>query len=255
MSGRLKGKVAFVTGAADGMGRAHAVRLADEGADIIAADIAALASTVELVEARGRRIVARPADVRDLPGMTELVSEGVRELGRLDVVVANAAIIVPAPALETTEADWRQTIDVNLTGAWYTCKASLPHLLAGDGGSIVIMSSTLGLRPTPGVVAYSVSKHGLVGLMRALAIEFAPHGVRVNSVHPAAVDTPMLRSLLPQGVDEQQVKETLARANALPVPWIQPEDVANAVAFLASDEARYVTGVAFPVDAGSLLVS
>ncbi len=255
MRPRLEGKVAFITGAAQGIGRAHAARLAQEGADIIAADIADLSTTAGVVESAGRRIISRLADVRDLTALTELVAYGVRELGRLDVVVANAAIIAPAPALETTGDTWQTTIDVNLTGAWNTCRAALPHLLDRGGGSIVIVSSILGLRPTPGVLAYSVSKHGLVGLMRALAVELAPQNVRVNSVHPTTVDTPMLRALWPEGMDESEVREALTPSNALPVPWVDAEDVAAAVAFLASDDARYVTGVALPVDAGSLLLS
>jgi SDR family mycofactocin-dependent oxidoreductase len=262
MTGRLEGKVAFITGAARGQGRAHAVRLAEEGAEIIATDLGSptedgeFAKTVELVEATGRRIIACAADVRDLDALSTVVSEGVDELGRLDVVVANAGVVATGPALETSEEDWKLTIDVNLSGAWYTCKASLPHLLEGArGGSIVITSSTLGLKATRGVVAYAASKHGVVGLMKALAIEFAPHMIRVNSLHPTTVDTPMLRSLWPPGLSEEEVKEVFTHTNALPVAWLEPEDVSDAVVFLASDEARYITGVALPVDAGSLLVS
>jgi (+)-trans-carveol dehydrogenase len=261
VSKRLEGKVAFVTGAARGMGRALAVRLAEEGADIIAADLPGAgdghrgyssedaAITAKLVEETGRQIVFRDADVRDLEQLVAAVQAGVERFGRLDAVIANAGTIKHAGAIEMSEEDWRFVIDVNLTGAWVTCKAAVPHIQAGGrGGSVVINCSVRGLRAGKGAVGYMASKHGVVGLMRALAIELAAENIRVNSVHPGFVDTPLLRSQLPDGAPLD-----VSQAHLLPVPAIEPEDIAAAVAYLVSDDARYVTGVTLPVDAGLLL--
>jgi (+)-trans-carveol dehydrogenase len=274
MNPRMAGKVAFITGAARGQGRRHAVRLAEEGADIIALDVAApvpaqgappatpedLAETARLVEALDRRIVTGQADVRDPKAVAELVDDGVAQLGRLDVVVANAGIQGnPGPAASTADADWQAVIDTNLSGVFYTAKAAIPHIIAGGhGGAIVITSSSIALRAVPNMAPYGAAKAGLVGLMRTLALELAEHSIRVNSVHPTTVATPMLlnpvnfRMFRPDLEDPalEDVEPVYRTLNVLPVPYLEPDDITNAVLFLASDEARYVTGVALPVDAG-----
>ena len=260
---RLEGKVAFITGAARGQGRSHAVRLAEEGADIIAVDIGSptnLAQTVKEVEALDRRIVAGRADVRDFGGLTAALDDGVARLGRLDIVVANAAIVSFGTAEELTEQAWRDVIDVDLTGVWLTVKAAIPHLRATGGGSITIMNSGAGLKGAPNLGHYAAAKHGVVGLMQSLANELAPDMVRVNTVHPSAVDTDMIHNqalyhqLLPdhQGdITRQEIEPVFQTLNALPIPWVESVDISNAVLFLASDEARYITGVTLPVDAGA----
>jgi SDR family mycofactocin-dependent oxidoreductase len=260
---RLEGKVAFITGAARGQGRSHAVRLAEEGADIIAVDIGSptdLAQTVKEVEALDRRIVAGRADVRDFGGLTAALDDGVARLGRLDIVVANAGIVSFGTAEELTEQAWRDVIDVDLTGVWLTVKAAIPHLRATGGGSITIMNSGAGLKGAPNLGHYAAAKHGVVGLMQSLANELAPDMVRVNTVHPSAVDTDMIHNqalyhqLLPdhQGdITRQEIEPVFQTLNALPIPWVESVDVSNAVLFLASDEARYITGVTLPVDAGA----
>lgn len=272
--GRVEGKVAVITGAARNQGRSHALRLAAEGADIIAVDVCApvrsvnmyppateedLAETVRLVEELDRRVVSRVADVRDSTALRSAVDEGVAELGRLDIVSANAGIFEIHPALELADDDWREMIDTNLTGVWNTCRAALPHLIdGGRGGSIVITSSTAGIKGIPNTVHYTAAKHGVVGIMRTLANEFAPHSIRVNTVHPTGVDTVMIQNQKTWGLflggEEGATRETAAPAfeasNALPVPWVDPVDISNAVLWLSSDEARYVTGVMLPVDAG-----
>jgi SDR family mycofactocin-dependent oxidoreductase len=259
----LEGKVAFITGAARGQGRSHAVRLAEEGADIIAVDIGSptdLAQTVKEVEALGRRIVAGRADVRDFGGLTAALDDGVARLGRLDIVVANAGIVSFGTAEELTEQAWRDVIDVDLTGVWLTVKAAIPHLRATGGGSITIMNSGAGLKGAPNLGHYAAAKHGVVGLMQSLANELAPDMVRVNTVHPSAVDTDMIHNqalyhqLLPdhQGdITRQEIEPVFQTLNALPIPWVESVDISNAVLFLASDEARYITGVTLPVDAGA----
>jgi SDR family mycofactocin-dependent oxidoreductase len=277
MTNRVQGKVAFITGAARGQGRSHAVRLAQEGADIIAVDICAgidgmgypmaseedLAETVRAVEALDRRIVAVKADVRDQASVDAAVSQGLATMGKIDIVVANAGVNPPpAPAWELSEQSWRAAADVNLDGVWRTCKAAIPSLIAaGRGGAIVITSSAAGLEGLPNMAGYCASKHGVVGLMRTLAIELAPHSIRVNSVHPGSVETEMIcnpavyRLFRPDLPDpaKDDIIAPLTELNLLPVPWVQPVDISNAVLYLASDEARYVTGVTFPVDAGDLL--
>jgi SDR family mycofactocin-dependent oxidoreductase len=276
MAGRVEGKVAFVTGAARGQGRSHAVRLAQEGADIIAVDIGKqidsvpmpmatpddLNETVRQVEELDRRIVATQTDVRDYAGLKRALDDGVAQLGRLDIVAANAGIASFGPAEELSEEAWQDMIDVNLTGVWHTCKAAIPHLKAGGrGGSIILTSSAAGLKGYANVSHYVSAKHGVVGLMRTLAQELAPHMIRVNSIHPTQVDTPMImnetafRLFLPDR--EHPTVEDFAPVsqmmNALPIPWVDPVDISNAVLFLASDEARYITGVPLPVDAGALI--
>jgi (+)-trans-carveol dehydrogenase len=275
MPGKLEGKVAFITGAARGQGRSHAVRLAEEGADIIAVDLCDqvgsvpypmatpedLAETAKEVEALDRRIVATQADVRDFDALKQALDAGVAELGHVDIVSANAGIVSYGPAAELDETTWQDMIDVNLTGVWHTCKAAIPHLIRqGTGGSIVITSSAAGLMAYPGLAHYVSAKHGLVGLMRTLALELAPHFIRVNSVHPTSVNTPMVqndaskRLFLPdvENPSPEQFAEVSAAMNALPIPWVEARDISNAVLWLASDEARYVTGVTLPVDAGTL---
>jgi SDR family mycofactocin-dependent oxidoreductase len=270
VSGRMQGKVALVTGAARGQGRAHAVRLAQEGADVIAVDVCAgfentqypaattddLEETVRLVEALDRRIVHRVADIRDLEGLTAAVDAGVAELGHLDVVVANAAIVVMRPYDQVTPAIWQEVIDVNLTGTWNTVMAAVPHLERAGGGSIVLVSSVAGLKGLPFLVPYVAAKHGVVGLMRAFATELAKHKIRVNSLHPTATDTPMNHMESTEGAlpVERDPKVAPMLWNHLldlgPVGMVDPVDQANGMLFLASDEARFVTGVALPVDAG-----
>jgi len=267
---RLKGKVALITGAARGQGRAHAVRLASEGADIIGVDICApiasvpyplataddLAATVKLVEDTGARIVAKEADVRDRASLSDAVQAGVDELGRLDIVVANAGI---AP-MQSGDDGWRDVIDVNLTGVYNTIKAAIPTLVKqGAGGSIVLISSAAGLAgvgsPDAGSVGYAAAKHGVVGLMRVYANLLAKQNIRVNSIHPTGVETPMIDNDFTRGWLAKMAAESDSpgsMGNALPVEVLQPEDIANAVAWLVSDQARYITGVTLPVDAGFL---
>jgi (+)-trans-carveol dehydrogenase len=274
---RVAGKVALITGAARGQGRSHAVRLAQEGADIIALDLcdqvasvgyrlatpADLAETVRLVEALDRRAVAVQADVRNHAGLVKALDDAVAQLGQLDIVSANAGILSFGTAARLDEASWQDMIDVNLTGVWHTAKAAIPHLIAsGRGGSIVLTSSGVVLRGTPNCAHYVSAKHGLVGLMRTLALELAPHWIRVNSLHPTSVDTAMIRNpqtlglfrpdLENPGVDD--VVATFQAKNALPIPWVEAVDVSNALLFLVSDEARYITGVPLPVDAGYSII-
>lgn len=276
--GRVEGKVAFVTGAARGQGRSHALRLAQEGADIIAVDIEDqidsvpfpmgtaedMAETVRQVEALDRRIVARKADVRDFGALQSAVEDGVAQLGRLDIVAANAGIASYGGAIDLEEQQWRDMLDVNLTGVWHSVKAAVPHIRAGgDGGSIVLTSSAAGLMAYQGLAHYVAAKHGVVGLMRTLAVELAPEFIRVNSVHPTSVNTPMIHNeatyalFAPDLPPEQRTIDVLGERfetmNALPIKWVEPVDISNAVLFLASDEARYITGVTLPVDAGTLV--
>ena len=273
MAGRVEGKVAFITGAARNQGRSHALRLAQEGADVIAVDICApvesismyppateedLAETVRQVEALDRRIVATKADVRDPAALRAAVDDGVAQLGRLDIVLANAGVFEIQPSLELTDGAWQEMIDINLTGVWNTCRAGLPHLIESGGGSIVITSSTAGLKGTPNTIHYTAAKHGVVGVMRTLANEFGKQSVRVNTVHPTGVDTVMIQNEKTWGLfspdDPNPTREKFAEAfetlHPLPVPYVDPVDISNAVLFLCSDEARYITGVTLPVDAG-----
>jgi len=278
MAGRVEGKVAFVTGAARGQGRSHAIRLAEEGADIIAIDLAAqvdsvpyamstpddLAQTVKEVEALDRRIHAVTADVRDYAAVKAALDDGVAQLGRLDIVAANAGIFSFGRAEDLEEQTWQDMIDVNLTGVWHAAKAAIPHLRAGgQGGSMVLTSSTAGLMPFENMAHYTSAKHGVVGLMRVLAVELAPDFIRVNSVHPTTVNTDMIHNsatyelFSPDLAPEQRTREVIGERfqtlNSLPIRWVEPRDISNAVLFLASDEARYITGITLPVDAGSLL--
>jgi SDR family mycofactocin-dependent oxidoreductase len=272
--GRVEGKVAFITGAARGQGRSHALRLAQEGADIIAVDIdeqvetsfsptataADLAETVKLVEELDRRIIARTADVRDLGALESVVAEGIAEFGRLDIVCANAGILSTGGIWELTEHRWQEMADINFTGVWKTAKAAIPSMIEqGNGGSVILTSSVGGMVAMAGIGHYVAAKHGVVGLMRALAVELAPHGIRCNSVHPSTVDTPMIANpggyqLFTgiEGADRQLAERNMVALNAFKVPWVEAIDVSNAVLWLASDEARYVTGTTQVVDAGLL---
>ena len=277
MAGRVEGKVAFITGAARGQGRSHAVRLAQEGADIIGVDICRqvanvnypmstpedLAETADLVKGHDRRIYTAEVDVRDYDALKSAVDAGVEQLGRLDIIVANAGIGIGGVTLDQeTERDWTDTIDINLGGVWKTVKAGVPHILAGGrGGSIILTSSVGGLKAYPHTGQYTVSKHGVVGLMRAFAVELGQHNIRVNSVHPTNVNTPMFMNdvsmklfrpdLENPGPDDMAVVAQLM--HYLPIGWVEAEDITNAVLFLASDEARYITGVTLPIDAGCCL--
>lgn len=267
--GRFDGKVAVITGGARGQGRAHAVAFAREGADVVACDVADqlptvkypmaseadLAETERLVGQTGRRCVAVKADVRDLDQMRDVADRAMAELGRVDVLLANAGIatIADGSTLDLSWEQWQETIDTNLTGVWAACKAVVPHIITGGrGGAVVITSSTAGLKGMARVGHYVASKHGVVGLARTLAIELAPHRIRVNTVHPTGVNTPM--------VVNDHIQRALAEASAsgggtqnlLPVEMVEPEDIAAAIVWLCSDEARYVTGVSLPVDAGFL---
>lgn len=277
MVGRVEGKVAFITGAARGQGRSHAVRLAAEGADIIAVDICQtfenspalgataedLAETADLVKNLGRRIVTAEVDVRDFAAVQAAVDSGVEQLGRLDIIVANAGIGTTGVKLDRMPEDlWQEMIDVNLSGVWKSVKAGVPHLLAGGrGGSIVLTSSVAGTKAYPHTGHYVAAKHGVVGLMRSFAVELGQHSIRVNSVHPTHVNSPMLmnektyRMFRPdlENPGPEDLEPICRTFHVLPIPWVNPEDISNAVLFLASDEARYITGVTLPVDAGSCL--
>jgi SDR family mycofactocin-dependent oxidoreductase len=268
----MDGKVALITGAARGQGRSHALRLAEDGADIIAVDICGqmdtvtypmstpedLAETARLVEELDRRVVARPADVRDMESLQQAVDAGIAELGRIDIVSANAGISTMGLSWELTEQQWSETIEVNLAGVWRTIKASVPTMIAqGDGGSIVLTGSTASIQGFGSLVHYTASKHGVLGIMRTLVNEVSQYSIRVNTVVPTSTSTPMIhnegmRELF--GVTPDAPMEEFGAAfqamHTLPVPWCEPRDISNAVAFLASDEARYVTGTVLQVDAG-----
>ncbi len=277
-SGRVEGKVAFVTGAARGQGRSHAVRLAEEGADIIAVDICGpisadaqiapstpddLAQTADLIKGLNRRVVTAEVDVRDFDALTAAVDNGVEQLGRLDIIVANAGIGNGGQTLDKTrQEDWDDMIGINLTGVWKSVKAAVPHLISGgNGGSIVLTSSVGGLKAYPNTGHYIAAKHGVIGLMRTFAVELGQHFIRVNAVCPTNVNTPMfmnegtMRLFRPDlenpGPDDMAVVAQMM--HVLPIGWVEPVDISNAVLFLASNESRYVTGLPVTVDAGSML--
>ena len=277
MTGRVAGKVAFITGGARGQGRSHAVRLAQEGADIIAIDMCGpidnmayphstpddLAETADLVKAQDRRIVTAQVDVRDFDALKAAVDGGVEQLGRLDIIVANAGIGTFGNKLhKIREATWQDMIDVNLSGVWKTVKAGVPHLIEGGRGGSIVMTGSVGSHKALAYTGhYIAAKHGVIGLMRSFAVELGQHQIRVNSVHPSQVNTPMTMNdvtyklfrpdLENPGPDDFAPFSQMT--HTLPVPWVEAGDVSNAVLFLASDESRYVTGVSLPVDAGALL--
>lgn len=273
---RFEGRVVLITGAARGQGRNHALRFAAEGADIIAVDACAdvdtvgydlateedLAETVRLVEKADRRIVASKTDVRNLDDLKAAVDAGVAELGRLDVVVANAGIAGSGSTHELSAQNWHNMIETNLTGVWNTTTAATPHILAGGrGGSMVLISSVAGTKGLPYNAHYTAAKHGVVGLMKSLANELGPQNIRVNTVNPTNVDTRMLlndaiyKLFLPdeEAPTREQVVPLLHGMHVLDIPYVQVDDVSNVVLFLAGDESRYVTGISVPVDAGVLI--
>jgi SDR family mycofactocin-dependent oxidoreductase len=267
MSGRVAGKVALITGAARGQGRADALRLAEEGADVIVVDVCAplpsvpydsatpedLAETVSLLEKTGRRVVSGIVDVRDLDRLRGIVDDAVRQLGRLDVIVANAGICVPKPWDQVTPQIYEDTISTNVTGTWNTVMAGAPHLVSAGGGSVIIISSAAGLKVQPFMVPYTTSKFAVRGMAKAFAAELGQHNIRVNSVHPTGVNTPM-------GSGNMQAEIGAAIAgydrlgpmfmNMLPVEGTEPEDVADTVLFLASDESKFITAHEIAPDAG-----
>ena len=272
--GRMDGKIVFITGAARGQGRAHALRLAGEGADIIATDVAApietvdyaastpadLADTVKAVEALDRRIYSYVADVRDYETLAAGLDAGVAELGGLDVVIANAGIVNDIkPSWELAEPDWREMIDINLGGVWHTTKAATPHMIeSGRGGSMVLISSTSGFVGIPNLVHYNAAKHGVLGIARTLANELAPYRIRANTIHPTTVHTGMIdnpstaRVFRPDMANPtfEDSLDALRKVNLWDLPYVEVEDIANAVLFLACEESRYITGAALPVDLG-----
>jgi SDR family mycofactocin-dependent oxidoreductase len=273
--GRLEGKVAFVTGAARGQGRSHAVRFAQEGADVIAIDAltdvgsvgypmatqADMDDTVRQVEAHDRRILASKVDVRDGAAVQKAVDEGVAELGRLDIVVANAGIASFAQAEDMSDQMWDDMIDINLSGVFRSVRPAIRHLKANDsGGAIVLTSSVGGLRGVQNIAHYCSAKFGLVGMMKVLAMELAPHMIRVNTVHPTNVDTAMIQNEFTYGVffpdrdpatiTRDDAAPAFQSTNLLPIPWVEPSDITEAILFLVSDSGRYVTGIQLPVDAG-----
>jgi SDR family mycofactocin-dependent oxidoreductase len=268
--GSLQGRVAFITGAARAQGRSHAVRLAREGADIIALDICApvsstltytpatqedLSETVRLVEAEGRKVLAREADIRDDAAMRQLVADGVEQFGRLDILVANAGVLGWGRLWELTDEQWDTVIGVNLTGTWRTLRAAVPAMIdAGNGGSIVIVSSSAGLKATPGNSHYSASKHGLVGLTNSLAIELGEFGIRVNSIHPYSVDTPMIE---PEPMMQIFAKHPRYVHSFPPMPlqykgFMTSDEVSDVVVWLAGDGSGTLSGTQIHVDKGAL---
>jgi SDR family mycofactocin-dependent oxidoreductase len=276
--GLVDGKVALVTGAGRGQGRSHALRLAAEGADVIAVDIAAndvetisyplasedeLDATVNEIEGMGRRAVKAVADVRSLSELQQAADTGLSELGKIDIVCANAGIGSWAVAWEMTEQQWKDMIDINLTGVFNTVRATLPSMVErGEGGSVVLTSSTAGLRAYANTAHYTAAKHGVIGLMKVLAQEAGPHRIRVNSVCPTTVRTPLVINdstfelFAPhlENPTEDDVREPFEGLNILPgVAWIEPSDVSDAVVFLCSDAAKFITGVALPIDAGNIV--
>jgi SDR family mycofactocin-dependent oxidoreductase len=269
--GKLEGKVAFITGAARGQGRAHAVRLAEEGADIIGIDLCGqmsavgypmgteeeLEQTKKEVEALGRRMIARKADVRDVASLRKAYDEGVAELGPVTIVVANAGI-GPGGTPVSEETQWDEVVGVNLTGVWNTGRVTIePMIKNGQGGSIILTSSTGGLLGPPanhaGMLGYTAAKHGVIGLLRSWANYCAPHFIRVNSVAPTTVRTPMAGGGNVAQIIEHAPNLANSLTNAMPVEAVDAIDIANCVAFLASDEARYITGTVVPVDAGNVV--
>lgn len=271
--GTLEGKVAFITGVARGQGRSHALRLAGEGADIIGVDIcrdittmdypnasaADLAETAELIGKLGRRVLTSEVDVRDAAAVKKAVDEGVAELGRLDIVLSNAGIVRLGPDPDDPARVWRDIVETNLSGGFHAVNAAIPHLIAGGrGGVIVLTGSTAGVRPVAnpsvGALAYTASKWGLAGVCRQLAATLAEHSIRVNIVHPTGVASGMTMNAAMAEIAAQAMagdaSGIAAMQNAMPVQILQPEDISDAIAFLVSDQAKWITGVSLPVDAG-----
>ncbi len=270
--GKLDGKVALITGGARGQGRSHALTFAREGAEIVICDVAEdlptvpyplantgdLADTARMVEELGRRCLAMRADVRDSSKMRMVVERAISEFGRVDILLANAGIESFATSWELTDEQWDEMIAVNLTGVWKSCRAVIPHMIERRAGVLLLTSSIAGLKGLGNQAHYCASKHGVVGLMRTLALELAPHGIRVNTVHPSSVDTPIIKNqamyTLFSGGNPNATLEEVTPAfrdlNLMDTPWIEPQDISKAMLFLASDDARYITGTTLPVDAG-----
>jgi (+)-trans-carveol dehydrogenase len=276
--GKLDGKVAFITGIARGQGRSHALTLAREGADIIGLDLcrtpasvpyhgatqADLEETVRLVEVTGRKIVAEQADVRDLAQVQAVFDAGIAQFGRVDIVLPNAGICAGGLTWEITPEAWQEMLDVNLTGPWHTVRVAIPTMIEqGQGGSVVFTGSVDALKGSANISSYAAAKHGITGLMRSLANEVGQYGIRVNSINPGHVDTIMLGNEFVWGLfrpdlnkpTKQDVVESFRSTNLLPEPWMQPQDVSNAILYLVSDEGRYVTGTAQLLDTGFLAKS
>lgn len=268
MAGRLAGKVAFITGIARGQGRAHAVRMAEEGADIVGMDLCAavpdvpydastpddLAETVRLVEATGRRILVESGDVRDREALFALATRGAEAFGGLDIVVANAGVCIPAAWDATTPEIWGNTLDINVTGVWNTVTACAPHLIARGKGSVVVTSSYAGKKVQPWMIHYSASKHALVGLTRGFAAELGIHNIRVNSIHPAAVNTPMGGEGMVNAIGAAMVQTPKLmdmQGTYLEKFYSEPEEIAALAVFLASDESPAITAEHISVDNGS----
>jgi SDR family mycofactocin-dependent oxidoreductase len=279
MAGTLEGRVAFVTGAARGQGRAHAVRLASEGADIVAIDVCGpvsgtitypaatpedLAETVGQVEATGRKVLAREVDIRDLAALQHVVADTIEQFGRLDVVVANAGVLSWGRMFEMSEEQWDSVIDVNLNGTWRTVRATVPAMIeAGNGGSIIVVSSSAGLKATPGNSHYAASKHGLVAITNSLALEVGEFGIRVNSIHPYSIGTPMVE---PEAMMEIFGKYPTYIHSFSPMPYhpvnhdgkkglqefMTPEEVSDVVAWLAGDGSKTISGSQIAVDRGTM---
>lgn len=276
--GQLDGKVAFITGIAPGQGRSHAVALASEGAAVIGLDLCAkptttaypgateedLQETVRLVKEVGGEILAEVADTRDFEQVQGVFDRGVEQFGRVDIVIPNAGICSGAKTWEITPQDWREMVDINLNGVFHTVKAAVPRLISqGDGGSIVFIGSTEALKGAENISSYAASKHGVTGLMTSLARELGRHGIRVNSVNPTCVDTHMINNAFVYGLfrpdlDEpsrEDVVATFTDTHLLPVPWIEPRDVSNAILYLVTDSGRYITATTLVVDAGFIVKS
>ena len=279
MAATLEGRVAFVTGAARGQGRAHAIRLANEGADIVAVDVCGpvsdtitypaatseeLAETASAVEATGRKVLAREVDIRDLAAQQQLVSDTIEQFGRLDVVVANAGVLSWGRMFEMSEDQWDTVIDVNLNGTWRTLRATVPAMIeAGNGGSIIVVSSSAGLKATPGNSHYAASKHGLVAITNSLALEVGEYGIRVNSIHPYSIDTPMVE---PDAMMEIFGKYPTYIHSFSPMPFhpvnhegkkglqefMTAEEVSDVVTWLASDASATISGSQIAVDRGTM---
>jgi SDR family mycofactocin-dependent oxidoreductase len=279
MAATLEGRVAFVTGAARGQGRAHAVRLANEGADIVAVDVCGpvsdtityppatsedLAETASAVEATGRKVLAREVDIRDLAAQQQVVADTIEQFGRLDVVVANAGVLSWGRMFEMSEEQWDSVIDVNLNGTWRTIRATVPAMIeAGNGGSIIVVSSSAGLKATPGNSHYAASKHGLVAITNSLALEVGEYGIRVNSIHPYSIDTPMVE---PEAMMEIFGKYPTYIHSFSPMPFhpvnhegkkglqefMTAEEVSDVVTWLASDASATISGSQIAVDRGTM---
>jgi SDR family mycofactocin-dependent oxidoreductase len=269
-AGSLLGRVAFITGAARGQGRSHAVRLAREGADIVAIDICApasatltypaatseeLAETVNLVEGEGRKVIAREIDIRDDTALRELVTDTVEQFGRLDIVVANAGVLGWGRVWELTDEQWDTVIGVNLTGTWRTLRATIPSMIAaGNGGSIVVVSSTAGIRATPGNGHYAASKFGLTALTNTLAIELGEYGIRVNSIHPYSVGTPMIEheAMMKIFAEHPAYVHSFPPMPLQPHGFMTPDEVSDVVVWLAGDGSGTLSGTQINVDKGAL---